>query len=62
MLKTYVENKRQTSTKCHFAKLLAILTELRTLGNMNSEMCVSLKIKNRALPEFLSEIWDLGDQ
>ncbi|XP_037956902.1 ecdysone receptor isoform X2 [Teleopsis dalmanni] len=42
-----------------FAKLLSILTELRTLGNQNAEMCFSLKLKNRKLPKFLEEIWDV---
>lgn len=60
ILKTYVESKRQPG-KCYFAKLLAILTELRTLGNINNEMCVSLKVKNKKLPPFLNELWDLSD-
>lgn len=60
ILKIYVETKRQPG-KCYFAKLLAILTELRTLGNINSEMCVSLKIKNKKLPPFLNELWDIMD-
>jgi len=44
-----------------FAKLLGVLTELRTLGNMNSEMCFSLRLKNKKLPPFLAEIWDVCD-
>jgi ecdysone receptor len=57
-LRAYVDNNRQPG-KCYFAKLLAILTELRTLGNINSEMCVSLKVQNKKLPPFLVEIWDI---
>ena len=57
-LRAYVENRR-LPTKFHFAKLLGILTELRTLGNINSEMCVSLKFRNKKLPPFLAEIWDI---
>merc|ERR1712223_264873 len=42
-----------------FAKLLCVLTELRSLGNANSEKCFSLKLKNKRLPKFLEEIWDI---
>ena len=60
-LRMYSENHRQSQgTLAHFAKLLAILTELRTLGSLNSEMCFSLKVKqNKKLPPFLAEIWDI---
>jgi ecdysone receptor len=57
-LKAYVANHRPPG-KCYFAKLLAILTELRSLGNFNSEVCFSLKVQNKRLPPFLAEIWDL---
>ncbi|KAJ6225524.1 hypothetical protein RDWZM_004069 [Blomia tropicalis] len=59
-LRDYVEAKRPMNN-CHFAKLLGILTELRTLGNINSEMCVSLKVQNKKLPPFLAEIWDIQE-
>lgn len=59
-LRCYVDSHRPPN-KCHFAKLLGILTELRTLGNINSEMCVSLKVQNKKLPPFLAEIWDIQD-
>lgn len=59
-LRAYVDNNRPP-TKCYFAKLLAILTELRSLGNMNSEMCFSLKVQNKRLPPFLAEIWDIQE-
>lgn len=59
-LRSYVDSHRPPN-KCHFAKLLGILTELRTLGNINSEMCVSLKVQNKKLPPFLAEIWDIQD-
>ena len=59
-LRAYVDSQRPAN-HCHFAKLLGILTELRTLGNINSEMCVSLKVQNKKLPPFLAEIWDVQD-
>ncbi|XP_034934351.1 ecdysone receptor isoform X2 [Chelonus insularis] len=58
-LKTYVDNRRKPKSGMVFAKLLSVLTELRTLGNQNSEMCFSLKLKNKKLPPFLAEIWDV---
>lgn len=62
-LKVYIFNRHGGDRKCNvqFAKLLSILTELRTMGNKNSEMCFSLKLKNRKLPKFLEEVWDVGD-
>lgn len=62
-LKIYITNRHGGDIKCsvQFAKLLSILTELRTLGNKNSEMCFSLKLKNRKLPRFLEEVWDVSD-
>jgi len=58
-LKAYVDNRRRPRSSTIFAKLLSVLTELRTLGNQNSELCFSLKIKNKKLPPFLAEIWDV---
>ncbi|XP_023724894.1 ecdysone receptor isoform X2 [Cryptotermes secundus] len=58
-LKAYVDNRRRPRSGTIFAKLLSVLTELRTLGNQNSEMCFSLKLKNKKLPPFLAEIWDV---
>ncbi|KAF5303489.1 hypothetical protein FQA39_LY09952 [Lamprigera yunnana] len=58
-LKAYVDNRRKPKPGTVFAKLLSVLTELRTLGNQNSEMCFSLKLKNKKLPPFLAEIWDV---
>ncbi len=62
-LRIYILNRHGGTTKCMilFAKLLSILTELRTLGNQNSEMCFSLKLKSKKLPRFLEEIWDVQD-
>lgn len=63
-LRIYILNRHGGEIhKCivTFAKLLSILTELRTLGNQNSEMCFSLKLKSRKLPRFLEEIWDVQD-
>lgn len=58
-LRAYVDNKRKPKDGIIFAKLLSVLTELRTLGNNNSELCFSLKLKNKKLPPFLAEIWDV---
>lgn len=58
-LRAYVDNRRKPRPGTIFAKLLSVLTELRTLGNQNSEMCFSLKLKNKKLPPFLAEIWDV---
>ncbi|XP_020286028.1 ecdysone receptor [Pseudomyrmex gracilis] len=59
-LKAYVDNHRhEYSSGTIFAKLLSVLTELRTLGNQNSQMCLNLKFKNKKLPVFLAEIWDV---
>uniref|UniRef100_T1JD91 Ecdysone receptor n=1 Tax=Strigamia maritima TaxID=126957 RepID=T1JD91_STRMM len=57
-LRKYVDNHRTKSVNM-FARLLSVLTELRTLGNLNSEMCFSLKLSNKKLPPFLAEIWDI---
>lgn len=59
-LKAYIENRRMPRSAMMFAKLLNILTELRTLGNLNSEVCFSLTLKNKRLPPFLAEIWDIS--
>ncbi|XP_057654933.1 ecdysone receptor isoform X3 [Diorhabda carinulata] len=58
-LRAYVDNRRKPRPGTVFAKLLSVLTELRTLGNQNSKMCFSLKLKNKKLPPFLAEIWDV---
>ena len=57
-LQAYVNNRRSRENVM-FAKLLSVLTELRSLGNANSEKCFSLKVKNKKLPKFLEEIWDI---
>ncbi|XKL65532.1 hypothetical protein PGB90_008952 [Kerria lacca] len=58
-LKSYVDNRIRPKSTTIFARLLAVLTELRTLGNRNFEMCLTLKLKSKVLPPFLSEIWDV---
>jgi hypothetical protein len=62
-LRVYIMNQHSASPRCAviYAKILAVLTELRTLGMQNSNMCISLKLKNRKLPPFLEEIWDVAD-
>ena len=57
-LQAYVNNRRSRKNVM-FAKLLSVLTELRSLGNANSEKCFSLKLRNKKLPKFLEEIWDI---
>jgi len=59
-LRAYVEYLHPIRPGVNFAKLLGVLTELRTLGNINSEMCFSLKLRNKRLPPFLAEIWDVS--
>ncbi|KAK7600927.1 hypothetical protein V9T40_008368 [Parthenolecanium corni] len=58
-LKSYVDNRTRPNSTTIFARLLSVLTELRTLGNQNFETCLKLKLKSKVLPPFLSEIWDL---
>nr|ABS00248.1 ecdysone receptor A isoform [Omphisa fuscidentalis] len=62
-LRMYIMNQHSASPRCSvlYAKILSVLTELRTLGMQNSNMCISLKLKNRKLPPFLEEIWDVAD-
>ncbi|XP_026757745.1 ecdysone receptor isoform X2 [Galleria mellonella] len=62
-LRVYILNQHSASPRCSviYGKILAVLTELRTLGMQNSNMCISLKLKNRKLPPFLEEIWDVAD-
>lgn len=57
-LRAYISTNRPPG-KNYFARLLSTLVELRTLGNMNSELCFSLKVQNKKLPAFLEEIWDI---
>ncbi|XP_065200171.1 ecdysone receptor isoform X1 [Planococcus citri] len=59
-LKSYVDNRVRPNSTTIFARLLSVLTELRTLGNRNFEMCLTLKLKSKVLPPFLSEIWDVA--
>lgn len=59
-LKVYVDNQRKPRSNTIFAKLLSVLTELRTLGNQNFELCFALKLKNKKLPPFLAEVWDIN--
>lgn len=54
------ELKHRNKGQLMFARLLSVLTELRTLGTLNSEMCFSLRLKNKELPPFLAEIWDIN--
>lgn len=62
-LRVYILNQQSGSARCPvmFGKILTILSELRSLGMQNSNMCISLKLKNRKLPPFLEEIWDVAD-
>ncbi|KAF0311777.1 Ecdysone receptor [Amphibalanus amphitrite] len=58
-LRAYVDFQRPPPTGVIFAKLLSVLTEVRQLGKLNTELCWSLKLKKRVLPPFLHEIWDV---
>ncbi|XP_072944253.1 ecdysone receptor isoform X2 [Epargyreus clarus] len=62
-LRVYIINQNSASPRCAvmYGKILSILSELRTLGMQNSNMCISLKLKNRKLPPFLEEIWDVAE-
>ncbi|XP_065560642.1 ecdysone receptor-like isoform X2 [Artemia franciscana] len=57
-LYAYVFTHRSNPT-VDFAKLISIPTTLRTLGTMNADLCMALKLKNKRLPQFLREIWDI---
>ncbi|RZF43661.1 hypothetical protein LSTR_LSTR016649 [Laodelphax striatellus] len=46
-LKSYVDNRIRPKSSPIFAKLLSVLTELRTLGNQNSEMCFFAKVEKQ---------------
>uniref|UniRef100_A0A6A7FXL4 Ecdysone receptor n=2 Tax=Hirondellea gigas TaxID=1518452 RepID=A0A6A7FXL4_9CRUS len=58
-LRDYTDNKYRAPSGPKFAKLLSILTELRTLGFMNSEQCYTIK-NDKFFPEFLRELWDVN--
>ncbi|KAF0314461.1 Ecdysone receptor [Amphibalanus amphitrite] len=58
-LRAYVDFQRPPPTGVIFAKLLSVLTEVRQLGKLNTELCWSLKLKQKTLPPFLHEIWDV---
>lgn len=58
-LQSYVMANRKSNQMVMFAKLLSVLTELRSLGNKNARMCFELRLVNRQLPPFLREIWDI---
>lgn len=62
-LRVYILNQNSGSARSPvvYGRILSILSELRTLGMQNSNMCISLKLKNRKLPPFLEEIWDVAD-
>lgn len=62
-LRIYIMNQHSGSARCPviFGRMISILAELRSLGTQNSNMCISLKLKNRKLPPFLEEIWDVAD-
>ncbi|KAF2365772.1 Nuclear hormone receptor ligand-binding domain [Trinorchestia longiramus] len=60
-LRDYTDQKYQKPSGPKFAKLLGILTELRTLGYMNNEQCHSIR-NEKYFPEFLSELWDVKSE
>lgn len=52
----YIRMRRATEPNA-LAKLLMILTKLRSLGSDFNDMLFSLKLENRKLPPLLEEIW-----
>jgi len=58
-LQSYVMMRRRKEHPVAFAKLLSMLTTLRSLGNSNAKTCFNTKMVNRKLPAFLAEIWDI---
>jgi len=59
-LQSYVMANRKKEPMVMFSKLMSVLTELRSLGYNNSRQCIELRMeRNKKLPEFLEEIWDL---
>nr|AEH43772.1 ecdysone receptor isoform 2 [Amphiascus tenuiremis] len=58
-LQSYVMARRKEEHMVAFAKLLSVLTTLRSLGNNNAKTCFNMKMVNRKLPAFLAEIWDI---
>ena len=48
---------RRTNEPHALARLLMVLTKLRSLGSDFNEMLFSLKLENRKLPPLLEEIW-----
>lgn len=59
-LQSYVMHRRKKDPIRRFAKLLTLLVELRSLGKLNIRTCRDLKLANRQLPDFLSDIWDIN--
>lgn len=59
-LYAYVTNKSELRAGVMFAKLLDVLTQLRSLSVMNSEECESFVNKNKKLPDLLTEVWDIS--
>lgn len=58
-LQAYELAHRKKDPMVNFARLLSVLVELRSLGQHNSELCFSMKLTNRDLPQFLKEVWDI---
>ena len=57
-LESYVYNHR-AKQNVMFAKLLGVLTDLRSLAIANNEKFHSLKLRKKRLPKCLEEIWDI---
>jgi len=58
ILKTYVYYKRDRPAYI-FGSLLNLLVDLRSLSKANREHCLSFKMRNVALPQYLKEMWDI---
>ncbi|KAL7648015.1 UNVERIFIED_CONTAM: hypothetical protein RMT77_001631 [Armadillidium vulgare] len=59
-LYAYVTNKWAPKSGMMVAKLLDVLTQLRSLGIMNNEQCETFLSSDMELPELLTEIWDIN--
>ena len=57
-LNAYVASRRPMGSGT-FAKLLSVLTELRTFNNHNSKICSNLKLRDQMMSHTLEEFWDL---
>ena len=58
ILKSYVFFKRDRPAVV-LGSLLSLLVDLRSLAKANREHCLSFKMRNVVLPQYLKEMWDI---